>query len=354
MNRTMTMIAGAAAALTLACSGDNAREASEAPSAVTVTTSSPVTERATVTYPASVVAVQEANVATRTSGTIREIRVDVGTRVRTGDTLAVLLDDDMKAAVRGAEAEATLARSYFERVRALAEDGAASDDELDRARAGFEGAEAVLAGRRAEASYAALTAPFDGVVTRRFADAGDLAAPGRPVLALTGHGRVKITADLPERALADVRVGQVVRVALDAGASEARVTRVVPAVDRSTRRFRVEAELLAGGASGVVPGSFARLEIERGSDSVIWLPADAVVRDGQLYSVFVVETDVVRRRWIRPGVRKDDAVEMLAGPGTDARVVRRPSAELVDGAPVESARAVPWAPAGSDGEVSGR
>ena len=73
-----------------------------------------------------------------------------------------------------------------------------------------------------------------------------------------------------------------------------------------------------------------------------WIPADAVVRRGQLAGVFVVSDDVARLRWIRIGHRRRAAVEVLAGLEADDRVVRSPIPQLADGAPVDRVTEVPF------------
>ena len=87
----------------------------------------------------------------------------------------------------------------------------------------------------------------------------------------------------------------------------------------------------------VSPGSFVRIELGQPLSTTRWIPADAVVRRGQLTGVFVVDGDELRLRWVRLGQSIDDSVELLAGPGPDALLVRRPDLALVDGQPVANA-----------------
>ncbi len=89
-------------------------------------------------------------------------------------------------------------------------------------------------------------------------------------------------------------------------------------------------------------GSFVRLEIAGGGEASAWVPADAVVRRGQLEAVYVVAEDVVRLRWIRTGQRTAEAVEVLAGLGAGSPVVRDPEPGLVDGATVREVQVVGW------------
>jgi RND family efflux transporter MFP subunit len=225
-------------------------------------------------------------------------------------------------------------------------DGAASQQELDEVTARQEAAEADLRDARAQAGYAVLRAPFDGVVTARIADPGDLAAPGRPLLSLVGSGAVKVEADLPGGLAGTVEVDDRVSVLFPAQGARvhARVARVVPALTPGSRRFRIEARFLGEvpGQGRIVPGAYVRLLLRETDATTRWIPSDAVVRRGQLTGVFTVEGSELRLRWVRLGGSSGDATELLAGPVGDAPVVRRPGSDLYDGRAVASVREEPF------------
>jgi len=291
-------------------------------------------------HPATVAASREARVATRISGRIVEIPVDVGSRVGAGDTLAVLDAGDVRARVEAAEAGARIARRTWERVRALAADGAASEHELDGARAEMEAAEAGLRAARAQLDYAVLTAPFPGAVVARSADPGDLAAPGAPIVTVVSREGRKVRADLPGGLAREVKVGDRARIVDPRGGPEIRVriSRIVPAVSEASRRFRVEAELPAGTA--LLPGTVVGIHLAGAGGTTRWIPADAVVRRGQLAGVYTVEEGRLALRWVRLGLSRPGAVELLAGPR--GPVVRDPAPDFYDGRPVGAVRERDW------------
>lgn len=315
---------------------------------VAVTVSRPVATSAFVTVPGTVVSAERAQLATRTSGTIRRIAVDIGSRVARGDRLVELDTDDIEARIAGAEANATLASKYRQRIFALAADGAATQQELDEAEARLQMAEAALRETRAQREYVVLRAPFAGVITARLADPGDLAKPGVPVLELIGSSALKIEADLPGDMAGQLGEGSPVAV-YEPGSGQrhaARITRVVPAVEVRSRRFKVEARFETDTARqpSIRPGTFVRLELDQPTAITRWIPEDALVSRGQLKGVFTVEDDRLRLRWIRVGQRLPETVEMLAGPGAGALVVRDPGPELSDGHPVSRVERREWRP----------
>lgn len=344
----------AAALAVAACAADEPGRLPMTAEPVTVTMSTVQRAPALESFPARVVSERTADIATRMSGTIERVLVDVGARVRRGDALVALDAADIQARVTAARAQEELATRTYQRVENLHRDGAASQQELDQVTAQLEGARAQRTEAEAQRAYAVVTSPFDGVVTRRLADPGDLAVPGRPLLTVVAPGALKVVADLPAGRAGSIEPGSTAQVRIDGSTRPVRITRVVPALGEGSRTFRVEAAL-TDATSGLVPGSYGRLEVTRTGEGPRWVPADAVVDRGQLTGVYAVESDTVRLRWVRLGQRRDDAVELLSGPVGLNGVVRRPAAELFDGRPVASTSEEAWAAPGvaAGGEAMG-
>lgn len=298
---------------------------------------------AALTVPARVRSEKTAQLATRASGTIRRILVDVGDVVREGQDLVLLKDADVRAGVARAEANLELARRTRDRIAALERDGAATGQELDEATARLQVAEAGLTESRSGLQYAVLRAPFGGVVSARHADPGDLAVPGRSILEVSGAGDLVVEADLSARL--SVQQGQQVSIEQSAGLNGrwvAEITRVVPVLDQASQTFRIEARLVPTDGPLPVPNSIVGLHIPSESDSVLVVPADAMFSRGQLTGVFLVRGTGLRLRWIRPGREWGSSREVLSGLAPGDTVVRRPDAALIDGQIVDSVTVVRW------------
>jgi len=336
----MALVLGAAA-----CGGDEPGRVETSGAVVDVVVTSPGRASAMATYAAEVTSERSVDVATRMSGTVREVHVELGTTVRAGDRLISLDAADVDARVEAARAAFALAEKNHGRIDRLAAAGAASTQELDRSSAGLEAARSTLAEAEAQEAYAVVRAPFDGVVTARRIDAGDLANPGVPLLSMVDPDTIKIVADLPGHLVGSLQPGAQVEIEIVGGGGPvaARVTRVVPALVSQGRTFRVEARPEQP-LPGAYPGAYARLAVASGGAGSSWIPEDAVVERGQLRGVFVVEGDTLRLRWVRLGARRAGAVELLAGPGfgDELRIVRRPGVALVDGLPVGTVREEAW------------
>ncbi|TVR63103.1 MAG: efflux RND transporter periplasmic adaptor subunit [Gemmatimonadales bacterium] len=324
-----------------ACGGDEPGEIPRTPVAGELQVTQAFRSTGGASFAATLDSDQVAEIATRASGTVRSVEVRVGDRVRSGAPLLRLDDDDVEARVESARAQLELATETHRRIRSLADDGAATRQELDEAQAALAGARGALREAEAQREYSVIHAPFSGVVTHRWVDPGDLAGPGRALLRIVAPEALKVIAELPAHLAGAVAEGDEVLVHLGSGhpAIPATVQRIVPAVDPASRTFRLEALPVEVPEAARV-GSYVRLELPFAEPAGVWIPRDAVLERGQLTGVFAVEEDRIRLRWVRLGRTTGDAVELLAGPAGDLTVVRRPGAELMDGQTISQVREV--------------
>lgn len=323
-----------------------------------------------------------ATLVSRIMALIQTIRVQPGDRVRRGQVLVELDARDLdanaerartgaEAAVQGtaaarseqeaAQAALALARATHRRVAGLHEKKSATDQELDQAVAGLRAAEASLASAEARAreaesalasaraagesaavtaSFARLLAPFDGVVTEKLAEPGNMAAPGVPLLRLEDRGGLRLEAQVDESRAAYVSPGSRVTVvvadtvtSVGAGPApvllEGTVAEVARSVDADARSFLVKVALPVD--SPVRTGMFGRVRFAGPERTALTVPATAVRRQGQVASVFVVDGARARLRLVNVGMVDGDRAEVLAGLSEGERVVVDPPLQLSDG-----------------------
>lgn len=329
-----------------ACDTGNPGELPDRDEPVSVEVSSPVRAGSSVTAAGRVVSAAEVELATRTSGRIDAVLVDVGSRVTAGQPLVRLDAKGVEARIAAARAAAERSRKSFERIRNLERDGAATAQELDDARAALETAEAGLEEAVAERDYVVLRAPFAGRVSMRSSDPGDLASPGLPVLRLLNPDSLKILADLPVEAVRGLEPGDRTTIREPGGGRswEGRVTAVSPARDPASRRVRVELVPVTTDGRGfpLLAGSFVTVERPVADEPTLWIPADAVVRRGQLTGVYRVRDGRLDLRWVRIGASTGSAREVLAGLTAADSVVREPGPGSRDGAPIAEIVDRPW------------
>jgi RND family efflux transporter MFP subunit len=221
----------------------------------------------------------------------------------------------------------------YERQRLLMASKSTTQQEYDSADSRVKVATAALAEAKTMLGYARITAPFAGVITRKLADQGDLAAPGKPLLELENPDHLRVEADVPEALIASLQKGAKLMVhAAKAEAVEAIVAEISPTGDSNSRTFPVKLDLPAG--CTLRPGQFVRVAIPVREYEALLIPTSAIVQRGQLQLVFVNDGSVARLRIIRAGRQRPEGVEVLAGLEGGEVLVTEGADKLLDGQPL--------------------
>ena len=274
----------------------------------------------------------------KVSGRISEMPVTLGQKVKSGELLAKIDAREIQARLEQAEAQNDQATRDLERARALAQKQVSSKQELDAAEARARVAEAALREARAMLGYVNVTAPFDGIVARRLAEVGDLAAPGKPLLEIEDRGELRFEADVPEALIGMVNAGDKIEVSIPAIRQNlaATVAEVSPSADASSRTFLVKLDLPA--SPELRAGQFGRAAVPVGEAKSIRVPSTAILKRGQMEIVFVSDSGKARLRLIRTGKAFADGVEILSGLAEGDVVILSNPAALIDGQAVEVAK----------------
>jgi len=288
--------------------------------------------------PGAVQARKRAALAARMPASVTELPYQEGQWVKAGAVVVRLDDAALRAAVAAAEASVTAAQADLERTKALLAKGAATPRELEQMTAAAGGAQAQLTAARDNLSYAALRAPFAGRIAARRVNLGDVVNPGMPLVEIEGEGGLELRATVEADVAALARPGAKVRAAVDGQPQPltATVTAVAPAGDPTTHRFELKADLPR--AEGLRAGLFARLLVPGvAKEPRLSVPAAAVFERGGLTGLFVVSEGRARLRWVAPGARDGDTIEIRAGVAEGERVVLDPG-DLVDRSPVRESQ----------------
>ena len=295
-----------------------------------------------------------ATIMARILAPVREVRVKPGDRVRAGQVLIVLDGRDLAAHARsanaaslaadqgvsaaaseqqGADAALALSRATHERIAALYAKRSATAQELDdttgalraaearaagaaarahAAASGVEGARAASEAAGTTASFALITAPFDGVVAEKTVEPGNMAAPGTPLMRVEDTRGFRLDVRVDESRIGQIAVGAAVSVSVDSGTGGApttlsgTVTEIGRAVDADARAFLVKITL--PDTTGLRSGTFGRAHFSGHPRRALTVPASALVHRGQLTSVMVVEQEIARVRLVSVS-----GTEVLAG-----------------------------------------
>lgn len=282
----------------------------------------------------------QAMLSSRIQGTIDTLSVREGARVSKGQILLQLDNRDIQADLARASAEVENAKAQLDRMKTLYGQDAVSKQEMENATRSYKVAEANRKAVLAQLSYTVVKAPFDGVITEKKVEAGELASPGQSLLKMEDPLHLRLEATVAEGDLKSIVRGDKIRVFIDA--LEGRVltgvvSQILPAGDPQTHTFIVKVDLPE--TAGLKSGMFGRFQLDKGTSQTMLVPASAVVERGELTSVYVVGSDLVTRlRWIKAGRRFDQQLEILSGVNAGERVLADGS-RGIDGASVQVAGA---------------
>lgn len=270
----------------------------------------------------------------KVSGRVEQMRVVPGQRVRAGELLVLLNAAEIQARYDQARALREQAQREFKRKEALFKDKTISQAEFDAADSQLRVAEAMVREAETLLGYIRIAAPFDGVITAKRADVGDLAAPGKPLLEMEDPATLRLEADVPEALMGQIALGDrlTVRVPALGGVLEGTVSEIAPVADPNSRTFPVKVDLPV--TAGLRSGQFGRLAVPMAEVEAIRLPARAVVVRGQMEITFVVTKGRAQMRLVKTGKHLQDEVEIVSGLTPGETVVVEGAAQLVDGQPV--------------------
>lgn len=294
----------------------------------------PVPIRVEVT--GQVATVYQATLSSRIQGTIDQLLVREGTQVSKGQTLIQLDSRDVMADLARATAEVENAKAQLARMNLLYSQDAVSKQEMENATRTFKVADANRKAVLAQLSYTVVKAPFDGVITEKHVEAGELASPGQPLLKMEDPRKLRLEAMVAEGDLKSVTRGDTISVVIDAlngPVLTGVVSQILPAGDPQTHTFMVKVDLPV--TPGLKTGMFGRFQLEKGISKTMVAPVSSVVERGEMTSLFVVGPDKVSRlRWVKAGRKFETQIEILSGVNVGERVLLD-GARGVDGAAVQ-------------------
>jgi multidrug efflux pump subunit AcrA (membrane-fusion protein) len=331
--------------------------------------------------------------SSKTVGKVLAVRVHEGARVRAGQLLVEIDSRDAAAQLQkaqagvreaenaveevdrtiraagaaksAAEASLALATSTHARYQKLLERRSVSPQEFDEVEAKYKVAQAEaeraarllasLEARRNQVlakldqaksdvssaqvytSYARVTSPMDGIVTAKQAEPGMMAAPGAPLVTVEDDSHYRLEASVEESQLRLIKIGDEVRVQIDALAGDqlaGQVAEIVPAADPATRSYTVKIDLPPH--KSLRSGLYGKAKFARQQKQAITIPNQAIIQRGQLTAVLVVDdAGTAHMRLITTGKSFGERTEVLTGLGEGDRVVVERAGEISDGSRVE-------------------
>jgi RND family efflux transporter MFP subunit len=282
----------------------------------------------------------------KVTGYLKTVKVDKGDHVKAGQVLATIEAPEIDKQLQAATADARNKRVNARRFEALAPSQMVSAQEVEAALANADVAEANQAALATQGGYRVIKAPFDGVVTARFADPGALmtATAGQPIVSVVDADKLRVFVYLDQSAAAHVRVGDTaeVRVPERAGFSrQARVTRAAGELSPRTRTMLTEIDV-DNKDGAILPGSFVSVALEVKAPPLVQVPAEALVlRGDKTYVAVIDEQQHARFHAVVVADHDGQTARLASGLQAGARVALNLGGEIPDGAAVQVAALPP-------------
>lgn len=283
-------------------------------------------------------ALRSAELVALQPGVVLELRAEEGDRVKAGQVLVRL---DGRGFKLQAERDAITARNASQELRRLEQIADhLTREELDKQRYALENALASAQVSKHQANQTTVVAPFDGTITRRAIDVGNLATASTPLYSLADLSVLDVELHVPEREAGAVQAGAPATLELQDGTRfAATVERRAPVVDplTGTVKFLVRAKEYPPGA---VPGAFVRAELRVDRRAAApSLPRTAIFELEGVPHVYVVEDGRARRRAVELGLVGETHAELRGGLDPAAVVVVDAGEGVTEGLPVKTAEA---------------
>jgi len=273
----------------------------------------------------------DATLRAEIAGSVVQTLVDQGQRVTRGQLVARIDDSGIRdaalsarSALSTAQANLEIAQRENERNEALLKAGAIAERNVEQsrtqvtaARSQLANAQALLASAQKQLENTRILAPFDGIVSARPINAGDVVTPGTAIMTIVDPRTMRLEASVPAEALPSVRLGGTVDFTVNGYPNRrfsGRITRINPVADPTTRQVRILASL-PNQAGTLVGGLFAEGRVSSEMRVAPVLPTSAVDERGLRPTVIVLKGGRTQKAEVQLGIRDaaTETVEVVSG-----------------------------------------
>ncbi len=296
-----------------------------------------------LSLPGSIEAWTKLDLTATIAGTVANVPVKEGERVKKGDVMILIEDDDYRIAQERASAAYKLAKSEFERDKSVYAQGVIPTAELDARETQMQTTKADLDNARLLFERCTVRAPMDGIIRRLDAKIGMFLGVGDPIGVILQIDQVKAVIGIPESDITAVRTLDTVNVsiqALDDIKVAGRRYYVSSSPESAARLYRLELAI-DNPDHAILPGMFVRADIVKQTRAnAVSIPFYSIIsRNGEQY-VFVEKDSVVEKRLVKTGIMEGWMVEITKGLAPGENVVVEGHRDVEDGRTVKVVKTI--------------
>jgi RND family efflux transporter MFP subunit len=298
--------------------------------------------------PGTLRGINEAQIHSRVTGYVKQWFKDLGDTAKQGETLALIDIPEINRQVEEATANFKLAKTVYDRWRRLRAEDAVSQQEMDEKTGLYRQSEAVLNRLKQLQSFGTVTAPFEGRITRRNVNLGDLVNAGnvgnaQAMFSMARTDRLSVYVYLPQDRTSQVKVGDEVSVYQTNAPDKVikgRIARTAGAIDINTRTLQVDIEI-PNENNALLPGAYVEVAMQIALGNSLIVPTNTLIFGaGGPFIAVVDKNNRAEKKKVTLGVDFGNRVEIRSGISADDQIILNPMDSLVNGQVV-----VPQSPA---------
>ena len=291
-----------------------------------------------LTMPGTVESYNETLLYSRINGYVKKWFKDIGEHVKKGEVIAIIDTPEVAKDVEQAKATYNLTKTAYQRWNNLRREDAVSQQELDEKLSAYRQAEAALQRATELLGFSKIVAPFDGIISRRNVNVGDLVNSGnsgvpQAMFGLSQTKQLHVYTYIPQDRANEVKVGQSVDVYQPQAKnkiSKGKVVRTAGAIDINTRTLQVDVEILEE-KNPLLPGTYVEVAMPMVDPGKIIIPTKTLLFGAAGTQVAVVKDNKVERRAVNIGIDYGQNVEVISGLDPQEQLIMNPRDSITTG-----------------------
>ncbi|MFQ3170328.1 MAG: RND family efflux transporter MFP subunit [Oleispira sp.] len=283
-----------------------------------------------ITLEAKLEAIKQSTLSAQTQGIIERVNFDVNDKVEAGQLLILINSSQQKAALSQAKAALAQAQALnsdaqtiLKRNRSLLTKRTLSQGEFDSSlaradssKAAVSAAEAFVKQAMEQVSYTRITAPYSGIVRKRFIQIGELVNPGQPLMTGFALQPLRAVVDVPQSLASNLsKQDESIQILAHGKRYQGTQLTLFPYADNRYSSIRARINLAeTEEENALIPGTWVQVQLPSAAQQGIFLPTSAVIQQGEVASIYIKHQDAFKLRYVRLGqVQRDNHVRILSG-----------------------------------------
>lgn len=277
-----------------------------------------------ITLSAELVPYQKATLYAKVSGYLKTIHVDIGDQVKAGEILAQLEVPELLDQLANRKAKLDITKLEYDRLKAASDNrpGLIAQEDIDKAKADYDMAQADYEHTNTLIGFATITAPYDGIITKRFVDEGALIQVGttsstqaQPMVEVAENTKLRLVFPVPEANVTAIKVGDHAEIKIQSTGQKlsGNIARMADQVDFNTRTMRTEVDI-DNRALTMKPGMYAavKLFLHR-KNNALALPIQAVDLQENPNVWVITKKNIIEKRRVTIGIKTPNLIGINSG-----------------------------------------